>query len=176
MINFLFFKVFKWKISGNFNLLPKKCVIIVAPHTHWLDFIVCVMVRKIIKVKINFIGKKELFIFPLNIFMKYMGGIAVDRNSKSNTVEQIAKMYYKENTFRLALSPEGTRKKVEKWKTGFYYIAKKAKVPVICVSLNYIEKVVNFSQYFEISSDLQKDMNKFKGFFVGIKGKISEYS
>ena len=76
MINFLFFKLFKWKISGNFNLLPKKCVIIVAPHTHWLDFIVCVMVRKIIKVKINFIGKKELFIFPLNIFMKYMGGIA----------------------------------------------------------------------------------------------------
>lgn len=176
MINFLFFKLFKWKISGNFNLLPKKCVIIVAPHTHWLDFIVCVMVRKIIKVKINFIGKKELFIFPLNIFMKYMGGIAVDRNSKSNTVEQIAKMYYKENTFRLALSPEGTRKKVEKWKTGFYYIAKKAKVPVICVSLNFIEKVVNFSQSFEITSDIHKDMNKFKGFFNGIKGKIGKYS
>ena len=95
-----------------------------------------------------------------------MGGIAVDRNIKSNTVEQIAKMYYKENTFRLALSPEGTRKKVEKWKTGFYYIAKKAKVPVICVSLNFIEKVVNFSQSFEISSDIHKDMNKFKGFFM----------
>ena len=176
MIDFLFFKLFKWKISGNFNFLPKKCIIIVAPHTHWFDFLIGVMVRKIIKLKINFIGKKELFIFPLNIFMKFMGGIAVDRNSKSNTVEQIAKRYYKENVFRLALSPEGTRKKVEKWKTGFYYIAKKAKVPIICVSLDYNEKVVNFSQPFEISSDIHKDMDKFKCFFNGIKGKIGEYS
>tara|TARA_Y100000992_G_C21129127_1_gene425708 strand:+ start:201 stop:731 length:531 start_codon:yes stop_codon:yes gene_type:complete len=176
MTKFLFFKVFKWKISGNFNFLPKKCIIIVAPHTHWFDFLIGVMVRKIIKLKINFIGKKELFIFPLNIFFKYMGGISVDRNSKSNTVEQISKMYYEENVFRLALSPEGTRKKVEKWKTGFYYIAKKAKVPVICVSLNFIEKVVNFSQSFEITSDIHKDMNKFKSFFNGIKGKIGKYS
>ncbi|MFL2609408.1 MAG: acyltransferase [Cryomorphaceae bacterium] len=176
MINFLFFKVFKWKVSGNFNLLPEKCVIIVAPHTHWFDFIVCVMVRKIIKVKINFIGKKELFFFPLNIFMQYMGGTAVDRNSKSNTVEEIAKIYSRKNVFRLAISPEGTRKKVEKWKTGFYYIAKRARVPVICVSLNYSEKVVNFSQPFETSSDFSKDINKFRGFFNGIKGKIVEYS
>ena len=105
-----------------------------------------------------------------------MGGIAVNRNSKSNTVEQIVKRYYKENVFRLALSPEGTRKKVEKWKTGFYYIAKKAKVPIVCVSLDYKEKVVNFSQTFEINSDIHKDLEKFKCFFNGIKGKIGEYS
>ena len=75
-----------------------------------------------------------------------MGGYPVSRNSKSNTVDQISKIYSTNTEFRLALSPEGTRKKVKKWKSGFYFIAKKAKVPIICVSLNYIDKNVNFSQ------------------------------
>ena len=176
MTKFLFYRVLKWNISGNFKFLPKKCVIIVAPHTHWFDFFIGLMVRRILKFKINFIGKKELFAFPLNLFMKYMGGAPVNRNSKSNTVEQITKIYSTNKIFRLALSPEGTRKKVKKWKSGFYFIAKKAKVPVICVSLNYIEKVVNFSEPLEITEDFNKDLNKFKSFFKGVKGKVIEYS
>ena len=68
------------------------------------------------------------------------------------------------------------RKKVKKWKSGFYFIAKKAKVPIICVSLNYIDKNVNFSQPFKISGEFEKDLKKFKSFFKGIKGKVAEYS
>ena len=176
MIKFLFYIIFRWKVSGNFKFLPKKCVIIVAPHTHWFDFFIGIMIRSIYNLKINFIGKKELFFFPLNLFMMYMGGYPVSRNSKSNTVDQIAKIFSTNAEFRLALSPEGTRKKVIKWKSGFYFIAKKAKVPIICVSLNYTEKNVNFSQPYEISGDFEKDLNKFKSFFKGIKGKVVEYS
>ena len=108
--------------------------------------------------------------------MRYMGGYPVSRNSKSNTVDQISKIYSTNTEFRLALSPEGTRKKVKKWKSGFYFIAKKARVPIICVSLNYVDKNVNFSQPFEISGDFEKDLKKFKSFFKGIKGKVAEYS
>ena len=134
------------------------------------------MIRRIYNLKINFIGKKELFFFPLNLFMRYMGGYPVNRNSNSNTVDQIAKIYSTNTEFRLALSPEGTRKKVKKWKSGFYFIAKKAKVPIICVSLNYTDKNVNFSQPYEISGDFEKDLKKLKTFFKGIKGKVAEYS
>ena len=176
MTKFLFSRVFKWNISGNYQSLPNKCVIIVAPHTHWFDFFIGIMVRRIYNLKINFIGKKELFFFPLNLFMRYMGGYPVNRNSNSNTVDQIAKIYSTNTEFRLALSPEGTRKKVKKWKSGFYFIAKKAKVPIICVSLNYIDKNVNFSQPHEISGDFEKDLKKLKSFFKGIKGKVAEYS
>ena len=176
MTKFLFYRIFKWNVFGNFKLLPKKCVIIVAPHTHWFDFFIGIMVRRIFNLKIYFIGKKELFFFPLNLFMRYMGGYPVNRNSNSNTVDQIAEIYSTHTEFRLALSPEGTRKKVNKWKSGFYFIAKKAKVPIICVSLNYIHRIINFSEPFEISGDYNKDLNKFKCFFKGIKGKVIEYS
>ena len=105
-----------------------------------------------------------------------MGGYPVNRNSNSNTVDQIAEIYSTHTEFRLALSPEGTRKKVNKWKSGFYFIAKKAKVPIICVSLNYLDRIINFSEPFEISGDYNKDLNKFTCFFKGIKGKVIEYS
>ena len=176
MTKFLFYRIFRWKVSGNFKFLPKKCVIIVAPHTHWFDFFIGIMIRSIYNLKINFIGKKELFFFPLNLFMMYMGGYPVSRNSKSNTVDQIAKIFSTNAEFRLALSPEGTRKKVIKWKSGFYFIAKKAKVPIICVSLNYIDRNVIFSVPYEISGDFEKDLKKLKSFFKGIKGKVAEYS
>ena len=171
----ILYNILGWKIHGVFQL-PKKCVLIVAPHTHWIDFFLALLIRKAINQEINFIAKKELFIFPLDYILRYLGGIPVERNSKSKTVDLIAENFQKKKKFILGISPEGTRSKVSKWKTGFYYIAKKAKVPVICVSLNYIEKVVNFSQSFEISSNIHKDIDKFKGFFNGIKGKIGEYS
>lgn len=135
MTKFIFCTLFGWKIIGEIRLI-NKCVIIVAPHTHWLDFFVALPVRRILNLEINFIGKKELFFFPLNYFLKYLGGSPVDRNSKSKTVDLIADKFNDKKIYRLALSPEGTRKKVDKWKTGFYYIAKKANVPIVSVSMD----------------------------------------
>ncbi|MEE2605355.1 MAG: 1-acyl-sn-glycerol-3-phosphate acyltransferase, partial [Bacteroidota bacterium] len=124
-----------WKIIGETNPV-KKCVMIVAPHTHWLDFFIAIPVRRILNLEINFVGKKELFFFPLNYILKYLGGSPVNRNSKSKTVDLIAEKFSKKDLYRLALSPEGTRKKVNEWKTGFYYIAKKANVPIVSVSMD----------------------------------------
>ena len=82
IIKFIFCKLFGWSINGKNNFIDK-CVIIVAPHTHWLDFFLGITVRHILKIKIHFIGKNELFFFPLNFFLKYMGGIPVKRDSNS---------------------------------------------------------------------------------------------
>ena len=173
--NFIFNKLLKWKVTGHTDLL-KKCVIIAAPHTHWHDLFIAIMARKVIKQEINFIGKKELFKFPLGYFFRLMGGKPVERGSKSNNVKRIADVFKNNDLLRLALSPEGTRKKVDKWKTGFYYIAKEANVPIISASLNFKDKEIKISEPYYITGDIEKDIKFLKLFFKGIEGKISEFS
>ena len=84
---FIFFKIFKWKIIGDTDF-PKKCVLIAAPHTHWIDFFLAIFARSLfVQTNVSFIGKKELFKFPLNYFLKWLGGMPVDRGSHSNSVD-----------------------------------------------------------------------------------------
>lgn len=165
----------RWSIAGKFPKI-NKCVIIVVPHTHWQDFIIGVLVRDIIGIEINFIGKKELFKPPLGWIFKSLGGAPVNRGSKSNTVDSIAKIFNQRKVFRLALSPEGTRKKVNTWKTGFYYVAKKSGVPVVPVSFDFSKKKVTIFESFSVTEEIEKDMATLRKLFEGVKGKIPEYS
>ena len=117
----VFFKILRWKISGNGNFAKdyvKKAVVIAAPHTSWHDFYIAILARSVANIKSKFIAKKELFIFPINILLKILGGVPVDRSSKQNKVDQIVDMFLEKDEFRVALSPEGTRQRVEKFKTG----------------------------------------------------------
>ena len=175
MTKFIFCTLLGWKILGEIRPV-NKCVIIVAPHTHWLDFFVALPVRRILNLEINFIGKKELFFFPLNYLLKYLGGSAVYRNSKSKTVDLIADKFNDEKNYRLALSPEGTRKKVDKWKTGFYYIAKKANVPIVSVSIDAKKKEVIFSKPFYPTDNIDKDFAHLRKFYRGVVGIITKNS
>ena len=173
---YIFFNIIKWKIVGDTDF-PKKCIIIAAPHTHWIDFFIAIFARSLFKQKnVSFIGKKELFKFPLKYFLKWLGGIPVNRGSNSNSVETIVEIFNRNNTFILGISPEGTRKKVNKWKTGFYYIAKKANVPVISVALDFENKQIVISKPFDLTDDINEDINYLKSLFKGVKGKIPEYS
>ncbi len=171
----ILYKILGWKIYGDFQL-PKKCVLIVAPHTHWIDFFLALLIRKAINQEINFIAKKELFIFPLDYILRYLGGIPVKRNSKSKTVDLIAENFQKKKKFILGISPEGTRTKVSKWKTGFYYIALKAKVPIISATLNFEKKNTTLSKPFYVTGDIENDIKKLKTFFNGVRGKVPNYS
>lgn len=175
MTKFIFCTLLGWKILGEIRPV-NKCVIIVAPHTHWLDFFVALPVRRILNLEINFIGKKELFFFPLNYLLKYLGGSAVYRNSKSKTVDLIADKFNDKKNYRLALSPEGTRKKVDKWKTGFYYIAKKANVPIVSVSIDSKKKEVIFSKPFYPTDNIDKDFAHLRKFYRGVVGIITKNS
>lgn len=163
-----------WKLEGDISTSIKKCVIIVAPHTSWFDFFIGLMVRKILDIQIDFVAKKELFQPPFGWYFKWVGGTSLDRTPNQNKVEAIAEIFKSRTIFRLALSPEGTRKKVENWKTGFYYIAKKAEVPIIMVSFDYKKKTVNFSEPFYTSMDKGKDLSEIQKFYLDVQGKNPE--
>jgi 1-acyl-sn-glycerol-3-phosphate acyltransferase len=169
----------KWRLEGNVDFSKntiKKAVIIAAPHTSWHDFYIGLLLRKITGIKANFIGKKELFKWPFGIYFRSIGGKPVDRSSKANMVEQIVQIFEQEEEFRLTLAPEGTRKKVKDWKTGFYYIAKEARVPIIMFTLDFEHKRNVISEPFYPSGDIDKDFQYIRGFFKDVKGKIPEYS
>ena len=171
----IYFRVLGWKLVGEMPKI-KKMILPVIPHTHWNDFLMGIIIRNVIDEKINFIGKKEIFGPLTGWFFRIMGGTSVQRNSKSNTVNVIAELFQKKEIFRLALSPEGTRKKVKDWKTGFYHIAKVAKVPICLVSFDYGKKQIVFHKLFYPTDNIKEDMKFLKSQFVGVVGRIPERS
>jgi len=127
-------------------------------------------------IKTNFIGKKELFVGPLGWYLRAIGGAPIDRQAKENKVVAIAKLFKDREEFRMAMAPEGTRNKVEHWRTGFYYIAKTAKVPILMFTLDFEHKQNRISEPFYPTDDMEADFKFMKAFYKGVKGKIPERS
>ena len=173
---FIYHKVLGWKIKGSFDPEIRKSVIVVAPHTSWHDFYIGALARKIIGAKIHFVAKKELFKWPFGWYFRWMGGAPLDRTPGQNKVEAIAGIFAQRDEFRLAIAPEGTRKKVSQWKTGYYYIALKAGVPIYRVAFDYRNKTVAVSEPFYPTGDIDADRPVIQSFFDGVVGKVPEYS
>ncbi len=176
LYTFIYFKLMKWKLIGEFPKNLKKYIIIGVPHTHTYDLFLGFLIRKIQDTEIVFIAKKELFTPPLGWLLKKTGGIALDRTKGQNKVEAIAKMFEKHNALRLTILPEGTRKKVDKWKTGFYYIAKAANVPIVMVTYDYANGQMKISDPFYTSDNITADFKFMYRYFDGVVGKIPKYS
>lgn len=174
LYRFLFYKILGWHLQGNIAPELKKCIIIVAPHTSWHDFYIGLFVRGILDLEINFVAKKELFRFPFGYFFSWMGGAPLDRSGKRNTVDTIAGILESKEVFRLAIAPEGTRKKVAQWKTGFYFIAQKAQVPIIPVAFDFGKKEVCIGNPFWITNNYQDDLELLMSFYKNREGKIPE--
>ena len=175
LAKFIYYKLLGWKTVGEFPKLDK-CVVAVVPHTSWVDFFLGLLIRRVINQEINYIGKKSLFNPPFGWFFRWMGGAPIDRSKSSDTVTAIANIFNEKEVFRLALSPEGTRKKIEKWKTGFYYIAKAANVPIVLVAFDYGRKQIKFSEPQVPSENMNEDFKTYIGFFKGVVGKIPKYT
>ena len=173
---FIFTNIFGWKVVGEFPKDTKKYVVIGAPHTSYWDFVLGMFVRSIKSERINFIGKASLFKPPFGFVFKWLGGTPVDRSKSNNLVDAIVQVFDSREYFRLALSPEGTRKKVDKWKTGFYYIAKGAKVPIIMFTFDFGKKQVLLSKPFYPTDSIEVDFKVIKDFYKGVKGKYPEQS
>ncbi len=173
---FLFCTVMGWHIKGSMDADVKKCVIIVAPHTSWVDFVIGVMARGTIGLEMNFVAKKELFRFPFGAYFRWMGGTPLNRQKNENKVDAIAAIFKEKETFRLAIAPEGTRKKVEQWKTGFYYIALKADVPVVAVAFDYGRKELKLAEPYHLTGDKDFDFNNLEKHYKGVTGYVKEYS
>jgi 1-acyl-sn-glycerol-3-phosphate acyltransferase len=166
-------KIWGWKIDPN-KPRVKKCVMIAAPHTSNWDFILGFLYSRSIGSKINFMVKKELFFFPLGVILKWMGGIPVDRQSSNRMVEQIVNIFKRRDFIHLTITPEGTRKKVSDWKKGFYYIARRAKVPIYVGYLDYRKKEIGFITEFVPTDNVDSDIRRIKSFYLNITPRHPE--
>lgn len=172
----LFLRLQGWKFTGEFPYHLNKCVIAVGPHTSAWDFVVGLAVRSKLRLyHLNFLGKAELFKGRFGFFFRKMGGFPVDRFSNNNVVDQVAEQFRIRDQFVLALSPEGTRKKVDKLRTGFYHIALKAGVPIVLAGLDFGRKEISFSEPFLPTGNMEEDFKKIIHFFADKEGKIPEY-
>jgi 1-acyl-sn-glycerol-3-phosphate acyltransferase len=176
LAKFILFTILGWRLENDFPKSPLKYVLIAAPHTSWLDFPIAILSRLASGTMIHFIGKDSLFKWPFGFFFRYLGGTPVDRNGSHNFVDAVIEVFNKKEVFRLGISPEGTRKKVDKWKTGFYYIAKGANVPVVMATLDFENKKLKISEPYYLTSNKDKDFEVFYSFFKGVKGKYPELS
>lgn len=173
---FILFTILGWKFDGDFPKSPKKYVVIAAPHTSWVDFPIAILTRMSSGIMINFIGKASLFKGPFGFIFKALGGTPVDRSKNNKMVDAIIEIFNSKEEFRLGISPEGTRKKVSTWKTGFYYIAKGANVPIVMATLDFEHKKIKISEPFYTTDNKEKDMAFLRGFFLNVKGKNPELS
>ncbi len=168
---FILHNLMGWNTINTFPPKLKKYIIIVAPHTSWLDFPIGVLGRFALGIKGRFIGKHTLFKPPFGFIFRSFGGTPVDRSKSANRVQSIIDIFDDNKEFILAISPEGTRKKINKWKTGFYYVAKGAKVPIIMVGLDYKVKKIIVSNPFDITGNIEKDFLHFHEFYKDINAK-----
>ncbi len=165
--------IMRWKIINDFPNL-NKYLIIAAPHTSWQDFPIAIMAKFIKGVKVNYIGKASLFKPPFGFLFRWLGGAPIERSKSTNKVQAIVDVFNKRDHFILGLSPEGTRQKVYKWKTGFYYIAKGANVPVVMATLDFKHRQIKISKPYYLTDNMEDDFNFFYGYFASVIGKRPE--
>jgi 1-acyl-sn-glycerol-3-phosphate acyltransferase len=170
----IFLKLLGWKIEGTIDGNIKKCVLMVMPHTCNFDFFIGLFSRGIIDLEMNFVGKKELFKFPFGWYFRSIGGAPLDRSGGKNNVDATVDVFNSREVFRMAIAPEGTRKKVTELRTGFYYIALKANVPIIPVAFDFGKKEVKLGQPISLTGNYDADIKIILSHFKGVKGKYPE--
>ena len=170
----LMLRLMGWKIVNDFPKSIKKYIIIVAPHTSWVDFPVSILVKFITKVDIKFIGKHTLFEPPFGFLFRALGGTPVDRTKSQSMVQAIVDIFNSKESFVMSLSPEGTRKKTSQWKSGFYHVAKGANIPLVMAALDFKNKKVIISEPYYLTESEAHDIQKIQSFFKDIEGKHPE--
>ncbi len=174
LLKFLLIRVFGWEIKGSIPPDVKKAVIIVAPHTSLLDFVVGRIAFWQLNVDVKFMIKSEAFKWPWGYFLKKLGGIPVKRGRPSYLLLQILRHYRDSESFFTVITPEGTRALVKEWKRGFYEIAVKANVPIVMAYIDYKYKKGGLGPVFYPTGDFQKDMKEIERFYRSFNGKHPE--
>lgn len=165
-----------WKIVGDYPYEVKKKLLIAAPHTSNWDFPLGVIVRSAIKADVKYIGKAPLFKPPLGWIMKPLGGIPVHTDKSTNFVQAVVNEYNNRSELSILIAPEGQRLKTEKFKTGFYYIAKLADIPILPVVLDFGKKEFRFLELVHLTDNVEKDISAIQDLYRGIKGLYAKDS
>lgn len=165
--------LFGWSITGTLPTIPKY-IIIGAPHTSNWDFILMLLLMAVFKVKLVWMGKDNLFRWPYGFFFKWLGGMPINRRSNNNVVEQAVAAFNRSKQLILAITPEGTRKKTTSWKTGFYYIALGANVPILLGYADYARKMTGFGPLITPTGDIEADFDRIRAFYAEKTGKYPD--
>jgi 1-acyl-sn-glycerol-3-phosphate acyltransferase len=169
----LFLRSRGWRVEG--TLPPgSKAVAIAAPHTSNWDLPYMLAVSYVLGVKPSWLGKRELFRGPLGWLLRRLGGLPVDRDRRSNLVEQVVDHFAAVDQLFLVIPPSGTRSRATHWKSGFYHIAHGAGVPVICAFLDYQRKVGGIGLTARLSGDVERDMNAIRAFYDDKTGRYPD--
>ena len=171
----LYTKVFQWRVVG-FEHMPDdpKAIGILAPHTSNWDVWMMYIMAYHMRIRANWLAKDSLFCWPLGWFFGKMGGISIDRSGSHNVVEQTVAALNSYDRFYLAIAPEGTREKTNRWRTGFYHIAMKAKVRIVPMFIDYKKHEIGFGPVLTPSGDIHKDFEILRAFYAGVTPKHPE--
>jgi 1-acyl-sn-glycerol-3-phosphate acyltransferase len=156
-----------WKAEGTFPPLSH-FVVIAAPHTSYWDAFFMIAVACIFNVRFSWMVKDAVMFFPLSLIIRYFGGVPIDRSTRRDVVSQAVERFGSSETFYLAVSPEGTRDYCEYWKTGFYYIAREARVPIVFGYVDFGRKAAGLGPVFQPTGDIEADFKVFDRFYAQV--------
>ena len=159
-----------WHVVGEFPDLAK-LVLIAAPHSSNWDAVWGILAKVALRLDMHFIGKREAFFWPLGVVLRSVGGIPIDRHVKHDVVAQMSAEFARRERFWFGVAPEGTRKKVARWKTGFWHIARAARVPILPCYFSYPDKTIGVLPLFETSDDLDADLLRLRAIYAPYQGK-----
>ena len=168
----LVLKLAGWRVEGALPASVRKCVLIAAPHTTNWDLPITLMAAFLLRLNPYWMGKASIFKPPFGAVMRWLGGIAVQREQSNNLVAaSAAALVAADSPVQLIVPPQGTRSGVTEWKTGFYYIAQTAQLPILLAYIDYPNKRVGLGPVFEPSGDIERDMAEIKAFYAPMRGK-----
>lgn len=159
-----------WRLEGT---LPDraKLVLIAAPHSSWWDGVWGLLFRSALGADIAFMAKRELFLGPLGWLLRKLGGLPIERTSAHGVVEDMAARFAASEKLWLGITPEGTRKRVARWKNGFWHIARAAGVPILPIYFDYPSRTIGIGALFETSADLDADVARLRAFYAPWRGR-----
>ncbi|KRB96762.1 glycerol acyltransferase [Hydrogenophaga sp. Root209] len=167
-----FLRLTGWRVEGALPAHALRSVLIAAPHTSNWDLPYTLMVAFALRLNIRWMGKHGIFRAPFGGVMRWLGGIEVNREQSNNLVAASAKAIREsDGPLQLIVPPEGTRSKARYWKTGFYYIAREAQVPIVMAYMDYARKRSGLGPLFEPTGNVDADMATIKAFYAPFKGK-----
>jgi 1-acyl-sn-glycerol-3-phosphate acyltransferase len=169
----LFLKAAGWRCEGTAPSVSRY-VLVAAPHTSNWDFPLMMAMAFVLGMRISWMGKHTLFAPPLGFLMRWLGGIPIERHKRTNVVDQMAEKLREPAPLALVVPAEGTRRRTEHWKSGFYHIARRAGVPVVLAYLDYGRKVGGIGPTIELSGDPKRDMDLVRTFYADKQGRFPE--
>jgi len=165
--------LFGWRVL---SIPPpmQKGVVIIYPHTSNWDFILGILTRSVLGLRMHWVGKHTLFKWPFESIMRALGGVPVDRSQTRGLVEQLKKEFDRYQQFFLTITPEGTRSYSKYWKSGFYHIALGLKLPLGLATFNYEKREVHLTEWLMLTGDVERDLDTIRNVYRNCRGRHPE--